>query len=284
MNIKHGRLLVALSLGWLNLLGLAAEAPVWQINFAKSGVLAELRLNGLSICRPNDAKDSSGVLMVGAWLHKGRNELSVKLQPKPTAGDGSDSDFTPPPSFSFSLFTILRSDPAGGNNQLFRLKLPLDAGGELNLPWQMDFSIYLDEAPPSQLWDLAQPLQADPATLAEAKALMGAMIAALDKGDADGYFELCRWALVDMYTAYGWMSDDLEAKVRANLAEMMKGADFKLEPVNPGDLVYEAVSGSGNRLLAVHGPDGGPAIKAGAFSQDTLYLARIDGRLIMVRN
>jgi hypothetical protein len=254
-----------------------AQDLVWQISYAKSGLLADVRLNGYPVFRPADTKDTSGALMIAPWLKPGRNELTVILTPKPGT-DASDGQR----SFSFSLFTMKRSDPGGSRNEIFRLKLPLKWTDELALPRTLEYSIYLESVPAVRLWDSAEAL--GPEATAEARDLMARLFGALGQKDADAYFELFRWALEDTYTAHGWNDAGYADKVKAALPGIFASPDFQFAEPDPALLEYTVLPGSLGRLMAVGGADGAPVIKAGAFSQDTLYLARIGGVLTIVRN
>jgi hypothetical protein len=255
----------------------AAQDLVWQISYAKSGLLADVRLNGYPVFRPTNAEDTSGSLMIAPWLKPGRNELTVYLSPKPGAdGDGGQR------SFSFSLFTMKRSDPGGGRNEIFRLKLPLKWTDELALPKSLEFSIYLDAVPAVKLWDSAAALGPD--APGEARDLMDRLFGTIRQKDADAYFELFRWALEDTYAAFGWNDDGYADKVKAAIPGIFASPDFQFAETDPALLDYGVLPGSGGKLMAVRGADGAPVIKAGAFSQDILYLARIGGVLTIVRN
>lgn len=277
--MKTIRVALAVSLFLALAGGVAAQDPVWQISYEKSGLLADVRLNGYPVYRFSNIEDQSGILMIGPWLKKDRNELVIMLSPKPAGQDAPANDQR---SFAFSLFTLQRGDPDATRNEIFRVKLPLTWTDSLDLPKRLEFSIYLDNPPAVALWDSAQSL--GPEAVAEARELMGQVFDALRAKDADAYFELLRWALEDTYTAHGWNTAEYIDKAKATLPDIFQSPDFQLGESDPAKLIYESVTGARDTLLAVRGIGGKPAIDAGALSQETLFLARIDGKLTIVRN
>ncbi len=261
-----------------------AEETVWQLSYAKTGVLADVRLNGYPLYRFTDTGDNSAAMMIGPWLRSGRNELSVQLLPKKKLADSEAENAAFGPELHLSLFTMDRAIGFKSRNELFHLNLPLNKSDTISLPYRLDFSIFIDNPPASQLWELAEPLTLNTELKDEGKALMARAYAALKDKDTEAYFELYKFAMEDMYQAYGWSSPDLLEKIKSGLPELFKSKDFKYEAGNPEQLLFETMPGSGNRLIAVRTVDGQPVINAGLLKQDVLFLARINGALTIVRN
>ncbi|HEY8427621.1 MAG TPA: hypothetical protein VIL20_04570 [Sandaracinaceae bacterium] len=276
--------------------------PCFYLNVAIRGYDADVFVNGAPIVRASRGYPCIVLPPVSEWIVQGENVLTVAVE----GGDAldppgeSEAGAAPPPADEPPRLRVAlcRGElgefvEPGRENELVVIDWtppPPPGEGEepLALPHEVRAAVDLSHPWGAWSWESAPAfdLWAEPETVVEVATFLADLHAALERGQLDPLLDASRPKLEEVAPCYDMDPAAARQRLVAAWPEITKAPGFRLAPFDEADL--ELRTCCGGRVLEPRSLAGEPVLRQAEALEGQrwslpLYLARIDGKLAIVR-
>ena len=257
------------------------------VNYTIIHCNAEVDLNGVPLTqtRRETAYSVTGADDIGRWLMPGVNVITVTLRP-PEGNTGPDDRQL----IEISVSTAARGQMSDEGTKIAFLRIPEKEGAPLpasiKQATKKELRFTPASLPPCELWEKARPGKPDDAARAEILALVREYHAAYVIKDRAKLNDMLMFATLEAARSRHVPAEQAREMLKSGLTEMLSEKSFAMEPLRTDRLVLRPIAGG--RVMWVTNAGGEAPVrtrqmKDGGYVEFPVYVARIDGKWMIVR-
>ncbi len=262
------------------------EELFYIINYTISKCDAEIELNGISMSRSEEKTQYAvtGVSDVSMWIAPGENTVAVTFRPIP-----KQKDITARPSVSISISTAKKGEMSDQGKTILEWRIPEESTMEpdsITAPVIKKKSFTPSYVPPSELWGKIKPVKLDAASRTEIKKLVRSYHTAFMKKDIEALYNFLLFAAMDVSRIRHQPAEEVKAKMKPALKDMLADKDFIMAPLDTEKLVMKPVLDG--RVIQVTDRDGEAPVKTKTTTDSgstsfPVFVSIVDGKWTIVR-
>ncbi len=264
-----------------------SENLFYIINYTISHCNALVEINGVPLTRTSrdTAYTATGTADIGRWLIPGANLVTVTLRPPEGKIDPDDRQ-----SIEISVSTAVKGQMSDEGAKIATLRIPEKEGdsflASIKQPTKKELRFTPAQVPPSELWEKAKPVSLDDAARKEILALVREYHAAYVKKDRVKLNDMLMFATLDAARNRYFSADEAREMLAKGLKEMLADRSFAMEPLRADLIILRPIAG-GKVLWVTDSKEEAPVrskkMKDGGYVEFPVYVARIDGKWVIVR-
>jgi hypothetical protein len=257
------------------------------VNYSISHCNAEVDLNGVPLTRTekDNAYTITGTTDVGRWIVTGANVVTVTIRPlegKPGPDDRQ--------SIEISMSTAVKGQMSDEGTKIATLRIPEKEGdtslASIKQTVRKELRFTPASVPPSELWSKAKPEKLDDAAREEILKLVRDYHAAYAKKDQMKLYDMLLFATLEASRNRYFSADEAREMLKNGLKEMIADKGFAMEPLKVDLIILKPIAGG--RIIWVtdsknEAPLRSKQMKDGGYVEFPVYVARIDGKWMIVR-